>query len=193
MTRIPGLGKALAAAEFSAVIESQDGTPIIVERAMYRSNQGRTFNAGHESMGVTAPATDWFLAEGATGDVLRHVRADRQSDRHGRRCQGDVSDGRRQTYSRNLEAPANSRSGIWVDQEQFPGVPGKPLADAAMSTTVQSINDVPLVVERAMWWPGDSTTWHEAHNSAGADGDGHAVGAWPKGKWAGPAATRPTC
>ena len=49
------------------MIESQDGTPIIVERAMYRSNQGRTFNAGHESTGVTAPATDWFLAEGATG------------------------------------------------------------------------------------------------------------------------------
>ena len=77
----PGLGKALASAEFSAVIESQDSTPIIVERAMYRSNQGRTFNAGHESMGVTAPATDWFLAEGATGAVLRHVRAHRQPDR----------------------------------------------------------------------------------------------------------------
>ena len=26
------------------------------------------------------------------------------------------------TYSRTLVAPANSRSGIWVDQEQFPGV-----------------------------------------------------------------------
>ena len=63
----PGLGKALASAEFSAVIESQDGTPIIAERAMYRSNQGRTFNAGHASMGVTAPATDWFLAEGTPG------------------------------------------------------------------------------------------------------------------------------
>ena len=66
----PGLGKALANAEISAVIESQDGTPIIVERAMYRSNQGRVFNAGHESTGVSAPATDWFLAEGATGDFF---------------------------------------------------------------------------------------------------------------------------
>ncbi len=26
-----------------------------------------TFNGGHESAGETAPATDWFLAEGATG------------------------------------------------------------------------------------------------------------------------------
>ena len=69
-------------------------------------------------------------------------------------------------------APANARSGIWVDQEEFPGVPGKPLANAAVSTTVQSTNGVPLVVERAMWWPGDSSTWHEAHNSAGATATG---------------------
>jgi hypothetical protein len=27
---------------------------------------------------------------------------------------------------------------------------------------------VPIIVERAMWWPGDFTTWHEAHNSPGA-------------------------
>lgn len=76
------------------------------------------------------------------------------------------------TYSRNLVAPANSRSGIWVDQEQFAGVPGLPLADAALSTTVTSTNGVPLVVERAMWWPGTSDTWHEAHNSAGATATG---------------------
>jgi hypothetical protein len=76
------------------------------------------------------------------------------------------------TYSRSLVAPANARSGIWVDQEEFPGVAGKPLADAAVSTTVTSTNGVPVVVERAMWWPGDSTTWHEAHNSAGATATG---------------------
>ena len=52
---------------FSAVVESLDDTPIIVERAMYLSNQGRLFNAGHESAGVTTPSTQWFLAEGATG------------------------------------------------------------------------------------------------------------------------------
>jgi probable HAF family extracellular repeat protein len=163
-----GLGKALAAAEFSAVIESQDATPIIVERAMYRSNQGRTFNAGHESTGVTSPATSWFLAEGATGayfDMFVLIANPTATD-----AQVTVRyltvDGT--TYSRSLLAPANARTGIWVDQEEFPGVAGKPLADAAVSTTVQSTNGVPVVVERAMWWPGDSSTWHEAHNSAGA-------------------------
>lgn len=42
------------------------------------------------------------------------------------------------------------------------------MVDVALSTAVTSTNGVPLVVERAMWWPGDATTWHEAHNSAGA-------------------------
>ncbi len=168
----PGLGQALAAAEFSAVVESQDGTPIIVERAMYRSNQGRTFNAGHASMAVPAPATDWFLAEGATGpffDMFVLIANPTPTDAQVTVTYLTVGG---TTYSRTLTAPANSRSGIWVDEETFSGVPGKPLADAAVSTTVESTNDVPLVVERAMWWPGDSTSWHEAHNSAGATATG---------------------
>ena len=41
--------------------------PIIVERAMYMNAPGQASPPGHESAGVTAPATSWFLAEGATG------------------------------------------------------------------------------------------------------------------------------
>jgi hypothetical protein len=37
------------------------------------------------------------------------------------------------------------------------------LADTAVSTTDTS--DIPILVERAMWWPGSIGTWHEAHNS----------------------------
>ena len=44
------------------------------------------------------------------------------------------------------------------------------LADTAVSTTIRSTNGVPIIVERAMWWPGDS--WHEAHNSPGATATG---------------------
>ena len=39
--------------------------PGVAERAMYFGTP--LFNGGHESAGETAPATDWFLAEGATG------------------------------------------------------------------------------------------------------------------------------
>ncbi len=164
----PGRGRALASAEFSAVIESLDDTPIIVERAMYLSNQGRLFNAGHESMGVTTPATQWFLAEGATGPffdlfILIANPKDTDAEVTVTYLLGDGT-----TYTRPLTARANSRSNIWVDQEEIPGVPGHPLADVAVSTTVASTNGVPIIVERAMWWPGGPGPWHEAHNSAGA-------------------------
>jgi hypothetical protein len=164
----PGLGQVLAAAEFSAVISSLDQTPIIVERAMYRSNQDRPFNAGHESMGVRTPATRWFMAEGRTGPffdqfVLIANPTDTAADV---RVTYLLDDG--QTYAKTITAPANARSGIWVDNDEIPGVAGHPLADVALSTTVESLNGVPLVVERTMWWPGDGTSWHEAHNSSGA-------------------------
>jgi len=164
----PGLGQALLAAEVSAVIETQDGAPIIVERAMYRSNQGQLFNAGHESMGVTAPAIRWFMAEGRTGPFFDQfvLIANPSGSNAEVRVTYLLDDGR--TYAKTMVAPANSRSGIWVDYDEIPGVPGHPLEDVALSTTVESLNGVPLVVERAMWWPGDANSWHEAHNSSGA-------------------------
>ena len=58
----------LAETDVSAVITSD--LPIIVERAMYLNANGQLFGAGHESAGITAPATQWFLAEGATGDFF---------------------------------------------------------------------------------------------------------------------------
>ncbi len=73
-----------------------------------------------------------------------------------------------------MTAPANARSSVWVDGETFDGGVTFPLADVAVSTTVASQNGVPVIVERALWWPGTFATWHEAHNSAGAIETGEA-------------------
>jgi hypothetical protein len=40
------------------------------------------------------------------------------------------------------------------------------LTDAAVSVIAESTNAVPIVVERAMWWPHDN--WYEGHLSLGA-------------------------
>ncbi len=62
---------------------------------------------------------------------------------------------------------ANTRANIWVDAED------PRLADTAVSTVVKSVNGVPIVLERAMWWPGPTAaTWAEAHNSTGLTGTG---------------------
>ena len=55
---------------------------------------------------------------------------------------------------------ANSRFNIMVDNE------GGELANAAVSTTLTSTNNVPIIVERTMWFPGPTPAqWSEAHNS----------------------------
>ena len=55
----------LAATDVSARIDAD--RPIFAERAMYMTSGGQPFAGGTASAGVTAPAPQWFIAEGATG------------------------------------------------------------------------------------------------------------------------------
>jgi hypothetical protein len=144
--------------DVSAKITSD--VPILVERAMYMTSQGRVFNAGHEAGGVTAPATNWFLAEGATGAFFDMFIL--MANPNGTPTNVEV------TYlltngapiTRLYEVAANSRRTVYVDAE-----PG--LGAVSTSAIVRSLNPaVPIVVERAMWWPDGN--WIEAHDSAGA-------------------------
>jgi hypothetical protein len=69
-----------------------------------------------------------------------------------------------QTVTKTYTVRANSRFNIYVASED------PQLASAAVSTVVESTNDVPIIVERTMWWPhGD---WQEGHNSPGATATG---------------------
>ena len=58
---------------------------------------------------------------------------------------------------------ANSRFNIYVN-----GEPG--LANAAVASRYES--DVPIIVERTMWWPGAPSQWTEGHNSFGVTSTG---------------------
>jgi photosystem II stability/assembly factor-like uncharacterized protein len=166
----------LASTDVSAVIQVTNGQPIIVERAMYLSGHGQSFDAGHESAGVTAPATRWFLAEGATGALfdLFVLIANPGDEDAVVRLTYLLPDGTQ--YTRTTGAAANSRTNVWVDLETPDGTTGKPLENTAVSTTVESLNDVPIIVERAMWWPGTGSGWYEAHNSPGSTETGVAWG-----------------
>ncbi len=162
----PGLGKALAATDVSAVFECTNDQPIIVERALYLDLPGQMFGAGHESAGVTAPALEWFLAEGNTGlyfDLFVLIANPGDDD-----AQVEATyllpDGT--VIVKTQTVAANSRFNIWVDFEHAR------LADTAVSTTIRSTNGVPVIVERALWWPFGFGQWYEAHNSPGATSTG---------------------
>jgi hypothetical protein len=159
----------LTATDVSAVVRSTNGIPIIVERAMYLTSGGQVFRAGHESAGVTAPSTRWFLAEGATGAFFDEfvLIANPGTTAATVRVTYLLPSG--QTYVKSYAIAPESRFNIWVDTETFDGVPGRPLDNVAVSTTVESTNGVPVIVERAMWWPGPtSASWQEAHDSPGS-------------------------
>jgi Tol biopolymer transport system component/subtilisin-like proprotein convertase family protein len=157
---VPGL----AAVDVSGVVESLNDVPIIAERAMYSTDPANPmlgFVAGHESAGVTAPATQWFLAEGATGPFfdLFVLLANPTSQAAQLRATYLLEDGTNivKTYT----VAANSRYTVYVNGED------PRLERTSTATRVESLNNVPVVVERAMWWP-HGRTWQEAHNSAGS-------------------------
>ena len=149
----------LAAAEVSAVLTSRNAVPVIVERAMYMTRDGRPFDAGHESAAVEAPATQWFLAEGATGAFfdLFTLIANPNPEPATLEVRYLLPQGA--PITKTYEVAGNSRFNIWVDLQD------PRLADTAVSQVVRSTNGVPVVVERAMWW--GTSAWYEGHNSAG--------------------------
>ena len=157
----------LASTDVSAVIVSRD--PIVVERAMYLSRPGRLFEAGTASTGMTSPALTWFLAEGATGDLfdLYVLIANPNPQAAAVEITYLLPGGG--TVVRTRTIGARSRFTVWVDLEDAR------LASTAVSTIVKSTNGVPILVERAMWWPGGS--WQEAHNSAGTTAASTEMGA----------------
>jgi hypothetical protein len=140
-------------------VDITSSAPIVVERAMYGSQPGQPFAAGHNSAGVTAPATRWFLAEGATGSFfdLFVLIANPSAQAAEVDVEFLLTDGG--VVSRHYRLAANSRFTIPVDSVD------PQLEFASLSTIVTSANDVPIVVERVMWWP--SPNWSEAHNSPG--------------------------
>ncbi len=164
-------GDSLAAAEVSARIDAT--APIIAERAMYLDRNGQVFTAGHDSVGLTEPSTRWILAEGATGSYfdLFILLANPAAEAAQVRLRFLLGNGT--VIEHRQTVPALSRATVWVDAlGRDPGlIAGNPafaqLADAAVSTDVIVENGVGVLVERAMWWPGDSSTWAEAHNSGG--------------------------
>jgi glucose/arabinose dehydrogenase len=172
----------LAEAEVSARITVTNGVGIIAERAMYRTSHGTPFNAGHESAGVVAANTNWFFAEGATGDFFDMFLLLANPGNSGANItiRYLLPDGGAPLVKPYGVGPQN-RLTVNVENED------PLLRSAAVSMIVES--DVPIVAERAMYFPGPSGSgWLEAHNSPGTTETG-TVWAVAGGEMGGPNAT----
>jgi hypothetical protein len=165
----------LALTDVSARVQAT--APIIVERAMYLSKPGRPFLAGHESAGIIDLSTEWFLAEGATGEFFDTFILIANPGAQSATVTIDYLLSNGQTHEKTYSLRPESRTTIWVDDEQIPAGSGlRPLANTTLSARITASR--PIALERTMWWPGPAMSadyWYEAHNSPGSIG---ATWAW---------------
>jgi CSLREA domain-containing protein len=154
----------LTFAEVGAQIVVTNNVPIVAERAMYSSCYGTSWRGGHESAASPAPATSWYLAEGATGSFfdLYLLVANFEDDAAVVDVQYLLPDG--STITKRHAVPAHSRLTIDVAGEDAR------LASTSTGAVVTSTNGVPVLVERSQWWPHGH--WYEGHASAGATQSG---------------------
>jgi len=133
-----------------ASIKVESSTPVIPERAMYRNNR----REGHDSIGTTSTASDYYLAEGTTAwGFTTYVLVQNPNN-----CTANVT----VTYMTTAGAKpqpafqmaANSRKTIKVNDA---------LPNADFSTLVHA--DQGIIAERAMYW--DKGTGEACHDSIG--------------------------
>ncbi len=134
--------------------------PGAAERAMYFGD-APLFSGGHESSGVPGPATDWFLAEGATGSYFTTFLLFANPNEHATPADVTV------TYLPSTGQPVIKTKQLAAGQRLTVNIAGEDptLASAAVATHVTST--LPIIVERSQYWPFTPDRWQEAHNSFG--------------------------
>jgi hypothetical protein len=163
--------------------------PGVAERAMYfRSSPGELWRAGHESAGVNAPATSWFLAEGATGPFFDTFVLLANPGAEPADVLLTFLPAAGAPVERTLTMAPQSRHTVNLEA-LTPAAPS--LASAAVATRVTASR--PIIVERAQYWPYTAAGWYEAHNSFGVTALGTSWGlaegrvgnpaGWPAGDY----------
>jgi hypothetical protein len=129
---------------------------------MYRSTGGQVMAAGHVGAGAVAPSTTWLFAEGATGSFfnLYLLLANPNPAAASVDVHYLLPDGH--TIARTYTVAGNARRTIDVAGQ-----------DARLTATAVGITvsgSLPIVAERAMWWPGPGVApdWYESHVVLGA-------------------------
>ncbi len=137
---------------FDASIKVESDIPVIPERAMYRNNR----REGHDSIGTTAPATDYYLAEGtsAWGFTTYVLVQNPQPTETEVTISYMTPQG--QWQQPKFKMPANSRKTIRVNDY---------LPNTDLSTHVHG--NQPIIAERAMYWGADKPLGEACHDSIG--------------------------
>jgi autotransporter-associated beta strand protein len=135
--------------------------PIAAERAMYfASTPARLWSGGHANVGSPAPSATWFHPEGASGTFFStFILVSNPQDTPANVTYNVLLPNGDTVQTTRTIGPKQRVTVNPVDTGDLR------LTNAAFSTVVTS--DVPVVSERAMYWPGDDTPFGEGHASSG--------------------------
>jgi len=133
------------------------------ERAMYFGDSP-AFNGGHESAGVSFPASTWFLAEGATGPFFETFILLANPGSTDANVSVVFLPSVGVPMYKMKTVPAHGRLTLNIEGED------PSLANAAVATQV--VSSQPILVERSQYWPDPAPSWYEAHNSFGVSAIG---------------------
>jgi len=128
--------------------------PVIPERAMYKNNK----RSGHDSIGTTAAAANYYLAEGTTdwGFTTYVLVQNPNPTETNITVTYMTSSGPVPDPNNPVTMPANSRKTICVNDV---------LPDTDFSTHVNGSQ--PIIAERAMYWGEGTALGEAAHDSIG--------------------------
>jgi hypothetical protein len=138
-----------------ASVEISAPLPVIPERSMYRNNR----REGADSIGTTTPATDYFLAEGATGYNVGYTTYVLVQNPNASAANVSLT---YMTQGGKVAGPSfkmdpNSRKTVCVNDQIGP--------NNDVSTQVHG--DKPIIAERSMYW--NNGTGEACHDSIGMD------------------------
>jgi len=156
----------IESADFSTVIETNQ--LVVAERTMVWTPDERY--GSHTETSVKAPSTDWFFAEGATHGIfsLFYLLAN-ATDQDAQVQIRYLLPGGQAPIVLSYDVGPHSRLTIPVDEQ-----PG--LAATDVSAVIQSVNGVPIIAERAMYFtPAGQPSFTGGSDSAGVTA--------PNGHW----------
>jgi uncharacterized protein len=151
----------LHAASISTLITSD--RPIVAERSIYwpTSEGAQPWGESHASQGAAAAAPRWALAEGRTGGALNFHTYILLGNPGSQQAEVNVQflPESGAAVVKTYIVPAMSRFTIDVTGE------APTIQDQSFITLVSTTGDVPIVVERSLYWDGAGITWSGGSNA----------------------------
>jgi len=170
--------------QFSVSTRVVSDQPVVAERAMYWSTlAGVNRQAAHDSIGVTGPSYDWYLAEGSTGTnengtfetwILVQNPGDEAAD-----VQLFYQTPDEEIAGQHVTLEPHTRETMNVSD----------IVPNQFSVSTRVVSDQPVIAERAMYWStlagvnrqaahdsrgvtSPATTWYLAEGSTGTNDNG---------------------